>query len=219
MSNFNLNRLLTTRLGILILGLLWLLFWLVPAFFLFEGDSRWAHNFSIPLIFITVGSAANFKKISCELVAIVASFLTIPVFLGYLSGITSTYIAFILLILNFLFYLMERGRKVELINPAQRLRGWLKIHLITLSYLGLAHMSLIFFLIRWNNPLLYSPYLPVEYELSSSSFNLMLLPLMLFAIMERYVKKIGKLQVSLMGFIWSVLMIIIPLISIALFGQ
>ncbi len=219
MENFKANRFLTTRAGILIQGVLWLIFWIAPAFHLFEGDSRWAHNFALPLVFITVGSASNFKKISCELTAIIASFLTIPVFLGYISGISSTYIATILLILNLLLYLVERGRKVELLVPAPRLRAWLKIHLLTFAYLGLAHMPLIFFLVRWNNPSVFSTYLPVEYEISTSSFNLMLLPLTVFGIMERYVKKVGKLQVSLIGFTWSMVMILVPLISIFFLGQ
>ena len=210
---------MTTRSGLLILGVLWLFFWVGPAFHLFEVDSRWAHNFALSLVFITVGAASNFQKISCELVAVIASFLTIPTFLGYISGISATYIAAALLILNFLFYLAERRRKIELINPAPRLRAWLKIHQLTFAYLGLAHMPLIFFLIRWYNPSAFYTYLPLEHESSTSSFNLMLLPLTVFGIMERYVRTIGKLQTSLIGFTWSLLMIIVPLISIAFLGQ
>src|SRR5512136_949408 len=116
---------MTTRSGLLIQGILWLLFWLGPAFHLFEADSRWAHNFALALVFITVGSASNFQKISCELVAVIASFLTIPTFLGYISGTNATYIATVLLALNLLLYLAERGRKTELVNPAPRLRAWL----------------------------------------------------------------------------------------------
>ena len=194
-------------------------FWLGPAFHLFEADSRWAHNFALSLVFITVGSASNFQKISCELVAVIASFLTIPTFLGYISGISATYIAATLLILNFLLYLAERQRKIELVNPAPRLRAWLKIHQLTFAYLGLAHMPLIFFIVRWSTPSVYYSYLPLEHEISTSTFNLMLLVLTVFGIMERYVRKIGNLQVSLVGFAWSILMIIVPLISIGLLGQ
>ncbi len=219
MKNFKTNRFLTIRMGILIQGILWLIFWIAPAFHLFVEDNRWAHNFALPLVFITVGSASNFKKISCELTATIASFLTIPVFLGYISGINSTYVAAALLILNLLLYLIERGRKVELLVPAPRLRAWLKIHLLTFAYLGLAHMPLIFFLVRWNNSSAFSTYLPVEHEISTSSFNLMLLPLTVLGIMERYVRKVGKLQVSLIGFTWSMVMIFVPLISIFLLGQ
>jgi hypothetical protein len=210
---------MTTKSGLLIQGALWLFFWLGPAFHLFEADSRWAHNFALALVFITVGSASNFQKISCELVAVITSFLTIPTFLGYISGISATYIAASLLILNLLLYLAERGRKVELVNPAPRLRAWLKIHQLTFAYLGLAHMPLIFFLMRWYNPSVFYTYLPLEHEISTSSFNLMLLPLTVFGIMERYVRKIGKLQVSLIGFTWSMLMIVVPLISIVFLGQ
>lgn len=217
--NIKPNKLMTTRSGLLILGVLWLFFWIGPAFHLFEVDSRWAHNFTLPLVFITVGAASHFKKISCELIAVISSFLTIPTFLGYISGINATYIAAVLLTLTFLFYLAERRRKNELINPVPRLRAWLKIHQLTFAYLGLAHMPLIFFLIRWNNPLAFDTYLPLEQEISTSLFNIMLLPLIVFGIMERYVRTIGKLQTSFIGFIWSLLMVVVPLISIAFLGQ
>ncbi len=213
------NRFMTTRIGLLIMGLLWLVFWLGPAFHLFEADSRWAHNFAIALVFVTVGLASNFQKISCEFVAVIASLLTIPTFLGYISGLSATYVAAALLIVTMLLYFGERGRKVELANPAPRLKAWLKIHQLTFAYLGLAHMPLIFFIVRWYHPSAFSTFLPLEHEISTSAFNLMLLPLTIFGIMERYVKKIGKLQVSLIGFALSMLMIIVPLMSIGFLGQ
>lgn len=214
-----LNKFMTVRSGVLMLGVSWLLFWLGPAFHLFEADSRWAHNFAIPLVFITVGLASNFRKISCESVAVISSFLTIPTFLGFISGISAAYFASALLILSVLLYLAERKRKIEIINPNPRLRAWLKIHEMTFAYLGLAHMSLIFFLVRWLNPSLFYRYLPVEHEISTSLFNLMLPVLAVFGTMERYVKKIGKVEISLIGFTWSLLMVALPLLSIALLGQ
>ncbi len=219
MLNLKASRLLTAKSGVLIQGVLWLIFWLGPAFHLFEADSRWAHNFAMALVFITVGSASNVQKISCEFVAVVASFLTIPTFLGYISGLSATYIASALLILNVLLYFVERRRKIELINPAPRLRAWLKIHQLTFAYFGLAHMPIIFFLTRWLNAAIYYTNLPLEHEISTSAFNLMLLVLVVLGIMERYVRKIGRIQVSLIGFSWSMLMIVVPMISIVFLGQ
>lgn len=219
MLNLKANMFMTAKSGVLIQGVLWLLFWLGPAFHLFEADSRWAHNFALSLVFITVGSALHFQRISCGFVAVVASFLTIPTFLGFISGINATYVASVLLILNVLLFLLEKRKKIELVNPAPRLRAWLKIHQSTFAYLGLAHMPLIFFLVRWSNPLEFSGYLPLEHEISTSVFNFMLLILTVLGIMERYVKKIGRLQVALIGFTWSILMVAIPMISIGLLGQ
>jgi hypothetical protein len=166
---------MTSGNGILILGVLWLLFWIGPAFFLFEEDSRWGHNYAIPILFIVVGLAYNVNKISCQLTAAIASFLTIPILLAFWPWDLSTIIAGVFLAAFCVFYLIERKRKTELISPKRRLRSWLKMHLMTFAYLGLVHMPLIFFLVRWNNPEPFLEYLPVEHHVSTSIFNAMLM--------------------------------------------
>lgn len=216
----NLKKLMSSGNGILMLGAIWLLFWLGPAFFLFEKDSRWGHNFAIPIIFIHVGLAHNVPKISCQLTAAVASFLTIPILMDILPWDLSTIIATILLGAFFLSYLMEKNRKTELINPNKRLRAWLKMHLMTFAYFGLLHMTLIFFLVRWENWEAFDTYLPREQEdLDTVLFNAMLVVLTIFAIMERFVKKIWRFNVPKAGFIWSVLMVVVPLIAIGVSGD
>ncbi|UCF07867.1 MAG: hypothetical protein JSW28_09540 [Thermoplasmata archaeon] len=217
---FNYKKLMTSGNGILILGVVWLLFWLGPAFSLFEEDSRWGHNFAIPIIFINVGLAYNVPKISCQLTAAVASFLTIPILIDFLPWDLSTIIACIFLGIFFLLYVIEKNRKTELINPNKRLRAWLKMHLMTFAYFGLVHMTIIFFLVRWNNWDAFGRYLPEEQEdIDTIIFNAMLVILTLFAIMERFVKKIGRFNMPKTGFVWSILMVIVPLIAIGLSGD
>ena len=213
------DRVMTAGNGILILGIAWLLFWLGPAFFLFREDPRWGHNFAIPLTFITAGLASNTRIISCQLVAVTSAFFLVPTLLAYWSWAVATMISGGLLGLFLILYVIEIRRETELIVPNPRLRTWLKIHLLTFTYLGLAHMPLIFYLIRWTNPDAFAKFLPPEHEISTSVFNAMLLPLVILAILERFVKKIGILQVAKAGFIWVVLMVVIPLISINLLGQ
>jgi len=48
---------------------------------------------------------------------------------------------------------------------------------------------------------------------------LLALILVILAIIERFVKKIGSFQVAKAGFIWAMLMIIIPISSIMILGQ
>jgi hypothetical protein len=205
--------------GILIQGIIWLIFWLIPAYSLFEADQRWGHNFALPIIFITVGLTHIVKKISCQLIAVFASFFTIPILLAFWPWDLAIMISCIFLIIVIFLSLIERSRETELLNPKARLKAWLKIHLLNFSYFGLAHMPLIFFLVRWFNPDPFLTYLPVEHHASTSTFNAMLLILTPIALMERYVKKIGKIKVSKVGFIWTILMIIIPLLSIAILGD
>ena len=213
------DRVMTAGNGILILGIAWLLFWLGPAFFLFREDPRWGHNFAIPLTFITAGLASNTRIISCQLVAVISAFFIVPTLLAYWSWAVATMISGGLLGIFLILYFIETRRETELIVPNTRLRTWLKIHLLTFTYLGLAHMPLIFYLIRWTNPDAFAKFLPPEHEISTSVFNAMLLPLVILAILERFVKKIGIFQVAKAGFIWVVLMVVIPLISINLLGQ
>ncbi|UCE75123.1 MAG: hypothetical protein JSV56_05310, partial [Methanomassiliicoccales archaeon] len=215
----NYNKLMTSGNGILILGVLWLLFWIGPAFSLFEEDSRWGHNYAIPILFITVGLAYNVNKISCQLTAAIASFLTIPILMDFWPWDLSTIIASIFLGIFLLLYLIERKRKTELINPKKRLKAWLKMHLMTLAYFGLVHMTFIFFFVRWTNSSEFENYLPYEFEdYDTIMFNAMLPVLTVFAIMERFVKKIGRFPVPKAGFIWSILMIIVPLLIIGILG-
>lgn len=219
MRQIEFNRFMNAGNGFLLLGILWLVFWLLPAFFLFQEDPRWGHNFALPILFIIVGLAYNTNKISCQLIAVIASYITIPTFLAFWSWDTATTIASIFAILIVLFYVLERIRKTEIINPKQRLKAWLKIHLMTFAYLGLVHMPLIFFLVRWFNPDPFLNYLPIEHHASTSIFNAMLIILTIFAIIERNIKKVGRLNIPKAGFIWSLLMIIIPIIVINILGE
>jgi hypothetical protein len=205
--------------GILLLGILWLIFWLGPAFFLFREDSRWGHNFALPIMFITVGLAYNTKFISTNLVACISSYLTIPTLLGFWNWAEATKAATYLLIIFVILFFGERARDNELIKPNTRFKAWLQIHLLTLAYIGLAHMTFIFFAVRWYNPTPFLDVLPIEHHVSTSLFNIMLLGLVVLSIMERFVQKIGKLKVTKAAFIWSVLMIIIPIAAIAITGE
>jgi hypothetical protein len=115
------------------------------------------------------------------------------------------------------FYFAER--KTELIKTNQRLNFWIKKHAMTFAYIGLVHMSLIFFFVRWFNPDPFLTYLPVEHHLSTTLFNVMLIVLTIIAIIERFVKKLGKINIPKLGFVWSILMVILPLIVIGIFGE
>ena len=216
---FKMDGVMTTGNGFLILGIAWLFFWLGPAFFLFEKDARWGHNFALPITFITVGLAANIRIISCQLAAVISAFLIVPTLLAFWPWDIATMISGTFLFLFLILYFIEKGREKELIDPNPRLKAWLKIHLLTFAYLGLSHMPLIFYLVRWSNPEAFTDFLPVEHEVSTSIFNAMLLLLVPLAILERFVKKVGDLQVAKMGFTWAMLMIIIPIISISILGQ
>ncbi len=205
--------------SILILGIAWLLFWLGPAFHLFQHDPRWGHNFALPITFITVGLSVHIRMISCQLAAVISSFFIVPTLLAFWPWSIATMISGAFLGIFLILYIIEKGRENELVNPNPRLKAWLNIHLLTFAYLGIAHMPLIFYLVRWSNPQPFIQFLPVEHEVSTSIFNAMLLILVMFAILERFVKNVGSFRVAKVGFMWALLMIILPILSIGIIGQ
>ena len=113
----------------------------------------------------------------------------------------------------------ERQLKRPLIVTGPKAGFWLKIHLPVLSYIGIAHMPIIFFISRWITAAPYLTYLPVEHEYSTTIFNAMVLILMVLAIAGQYMKEIRGFRLQRVGFYWAVLMLIIPLASIGIFGQ
>jgi hypothetical protein len=205
----DMDKFMTAGNGILILGLAWLLFWL----------GRWGHNFALPITFITVGLASHTRILSCQLAAVMSAFIIVPTLLAFWPWNIATMIAGAFLALFLLLYFIERGKETGIIDPDPRLKAWLNIHLLTFAYLGLAHMTLIFYLVRWGNPGAFTDFLPTEHDPSTSIFNAMLLLLAILAILERFVKKVGSFQVAKAGFIWAMLMLIIPILSISILGH
>ena len=211
---FSKDKVMTTHTGIVVLGVLWLVFWLGPAFSTFLVDPRWGHNFALPLTFITVGISYHFRMISCQLAALIAAFLMVPGLLAFWPWYIASLIAVTLLIVVLILYGIERGRETELLQPNPRLKSWLKLHLMTFAYIGLAHIPLTFFLVRWSNFESFADYLPMEHSVPITIFNAMLIILVVLAIMERFVTKVGRFEVTKVGFVWSILMIIIPLLTV-----
>ncbi len=211
---FEKDKIMTAGTGIFIIGAAWLLFWLGPAFPLFENDSRWGHNFVIPIVFMTIGLAYNFKTLACESIAVTAAFVvTIPLLLALWSWKTAIIPAILFFGIIIILFLIERTMG-EILNPGPRLKAWLKIHLLNFSYIGLLHMPLIFFISRWSNPDPFAINLPMEHDIPTSVFNAMLFVLVPLAVMERCVKTLGGYAVSKVSFIWSILMILIPILLI-----
>lgn len=215
----DLEKYMTAGNGYIILGVLWLITWLGPAFMLFEQDPRWGHNFALPILFILVGLAFNVERNSCQLVAAFGSYMTIPISLAFFSWDFETAITSIFLIIFVILYFAEKNRETELVKPNQRLNFWIKKHSMTIAYIGIVHLSLIFYLVRWLNPNPFLSNLPIEHHVSTSVFNAMLFVLTVIAITEKNVKKVGKINIPKLGFFWSILMVVLPLIAIGIYGQ
>ena len=117
----NKDKIFTVGSGILIIGVVWLLFWLTFAFPLFQEDPRWGHNFAIPVLFITVGLAYHFRKLSCQLIAVLSSFLTVPIFIALIYWNAATLISICLLIIVILLYIFESVQSAFLASVIKHL--------------------------------------------------------------------------------------------------
>lgn len=216
---FEFRRWMTTGTGIFLLGVAWMGFWLGPALPLYQADPRWAHNFAFALIFVTVGIAYLRPSVLTGTGAVIASFITIPTELAFWSGMTATVIEAVLLVLVVGAAVAEWWKKGPLVVPGPRAGLWVRIHLPVFSAIGIAHMPFIFFMSRWVNGIPYLQYLPIEHEYSTTIFNAMLLVLVIIAIAGQYAKNVGRFSIPRAGFIWSVLMLLVPLASIGILGS
>jgi hypothetical protein len=208
--------------GLILTGLFWLYFWVFPWFQAFVKDPRWAHNFAFPLILITVGVAYHGKKLSTDLIAVFSAFMIIPTESGVITGLQSTYLVITLLIIALLLLTVERGRKEELLFFQHRWRRWFKKHLLAFSFLFLMHMAFIYWFSRafFGEPMPTnlpneSPFNPMHW--ATASYNLLVLPLGLMGMAERFRGTLRRIIASTqLGYWWSLMIIIVGITMMAI---
>ena len=216
---FEAGRWMTTGTGIFLLGLAWLIFWLGPAFHLYDADPRWAHNFAFALIFIIVGFASFRPSVATGVISLFASFITIPAELAYWSGTVATLMEVVLL--GAIILVVTAEWKTDAATRRCRPEGGILAEDPppgTIVYRHRSHAPHIFHgTMDQRTP--YLTHLPVEHEYSTTIFNAMVLILMMFAIAGHYGTEIRGFSLQRAGFYWAVLMLIIPLASIGILGQ
>jgi hypothetical protein len=208
--------------GLILTGLFWIYLWLFPHFQAFIEDPRWAHNFAYPIILLTMGVAYKGKKMSTDLIAAISAFLIIPTESGVISGMQSTTITSVLLVITFLSLAAEKGRKQELLFFQHRWRRWLKKHSLTFSFLFLMHMPFIY----WFTRVLYGepaevnlpPEMPLEVEhWGTATYNILVIPFGLIGMAERFRGTLRRrVSTSKIGYWWSLLIIILGLIILGI---
>ncbi len=201
--------------GLILTGLFWLYFWIAPWFQYFLGDPRWAHNFSYPLILITVGIAYYGSRLSTDVVAVTSAFMIIPTEAGLISGLQSTYVVLILLGILFVLLLAERGRRQELLFFQHRWRRWFKKHFMIFAFLFMMHMAFIYWISRafFGEPMPINlpaepPFNPIHW--GTASFNILVLPLALIGMAEKFRGNLRRTVTSTkLGYWWALLIIVV----------
>ncbi|MBD3339575.1 MAG: hypothetical protein GF353_10725 [Candidatus Lokiarchaeota archaeon] len=152
-------------LGLVIMGFAYILWWFAGpwAWEVISTDLRWVHNWAYAIIIFNVGLAWYQKSPLSRLIAMVQSFMLPITGSGSYNTLFLTLICGIILIIWVLVVLIERTRGKVFLEGKLSRRGfmWLNMHSLIIAWLLIAHMGLMFFIVR----------LPMEAELMAFSRN------------------------------------------------
>jgi len=145
-------------LGIIIMGLSYLAWWLMPfAFDAFNQDMRWAHNWVYAIVILNIGIAWYYKSVISRIVVVFQAFMLPVTASGSFDTLILTYISTLIAILWVLIVIIEkvRGKKFfkEKIQP--KTSNWITMHTMVFTWVFIAHISLVFLIGR----------LPLEHQL------------------------------------------------------
>jgi hypothetical protein len=192
-----------------LMGALWLGLWVGPWYEAYVYDHRWGHNYAEALAFLTAGLAYFNRRFISDVLALVASLLIIPASMELVPHSATAIAGGVLGALVIADMLFERGRKDDLLAPAnRRLRFWLKSHLLRFAYLLLAHVALTYFFVRL-------PSGTYETELVTKVYDILSIVFLTIALMEGAIRGDGGILVSRIGFYWGLGTMIVSLVIIA----
>ncbi len=188
------------------MGALWLYLWIFPWYESYVDNPQWGHNYAEAAAFLILGLAYYNRRIITDVLAFVATLLIIPAALELIPHFITAMASGVILVLTIADMIIERKRSDDLWQPSSRpLAFWLKKHLPRFSYIMLAHIALIYFLVRL-------PLGTYETELVTKVFDGMLFPMMLFLILEDMPAMFSSLRAKYLGFFWGMLTTIVSLI-------
>jgi hypothetical protein len=145
-------------LGIIIMGLSYLVWWLMPfAFAAFNQDMRWAHNWVYAIVILNIGVAWYYKSAVSRIVIVFQAFMLPVTASGSFDTLILTYVSTFIAILWVIIVIIEKkkGKKflIEKIKP--KTWNWINMHTMVFTWVFLAHISLVFLIGR----------LPLEHQL------------------------------------------------------
>ncbi len=194
------NYLVGPGLGLVILGLAYILWWFAGpwAWESFFKDPRWAHNWAYAIIIFNVGLAWYHKSPLSRTIAMIQSFMLPVTASGSFDTVICTIITAVIFSFWIIVVIFESQRKKSFLEEKLSKRGllWTNMHSLIIAWLLIAHMGLMFFIVRL--PLeanlmrynVYAGYLanlpPESFELSTWTFDIGLFVWAITAIWEQY---------------------------------
>ena len=191
------NKLVGPGLGLIIMGCAYLVWWL---FFIEDAiiDPRRTHNIAYALIILNVGLAWYHKTPLSRILAMIQSIMLPITASGSFNTVICTNISSIILGLWVTVVLSEmiKGKKFFEEKLSKREKNWLNLHTLIIAWILIAHMGLMFFIVRlpiesqlygYGESAGYLMNLPPEsYELATWAFNIGLFILISVILWEQY---------------------------------
>ena len=184
-------------LGLIILGAAYLIWWLVFIEYAIM-DHRWAHNFAYAIIIFNVGLAWYHESPVSRTIAFIQSSMLPVTGSGSFNTVICTIICACIFAIWAIVVLLEKNRDTFFLDDKLSRRGknWVNLHTMILAWILIAHMGLMFFIVRLPleaNLYSYGPragYLinlpPESYEFATWVFDIGLFILCIVLIKEQY---------------------------------
>ncbi|MFC1983105.1 hypothetical protein ACFLV5_04930 [Chloroflexota bacterium] len=202
-------RLLNGGTVLVVMGVGWLYLWIVPWYQSYVNNPHWGHNYAEAAAFLVLGLAYFNRRIVTYTLAFIATLMIIPTALELIPHSATALTSAGILLLTVLDLFIERRRSRDLGQPSHRqLSFWLKKHLPRFSYIMLAHIAFIHFLVRL-------PLGTYETDLVTKVFNGMMIPLVVLLLMEDMVGIINSKFAKRAAFFWGMLTTIISLVILS----
>ena len=179
---------------LVLMGALWLYLWVFWWYGVYVAEPHWGHNYLEAAAFLIVGLAYYNRRLVSDLIALTAATLIVPVSLELLPHWATAITGGMLIVLAIIDMLVERKRETDVLQPAnRRFAFWLKGHVLRFAFIMLAHLALIYFLVRL-------PAGTYETDLVTKVFDAALIPIAILGLLDGAVKKLGSISVPQLGF-------------------
>lgn len=203
------EKYLNSGTALVLMGVQWLYLWAIPWHKYFVENPHHGTNYAQAIAFLTVGLAYYNRRLLSDILAFLAVLLIIPAALELLPHPVTAITGGSLLILVIIDILVERKRKQDLAIPSSKpLAFWLKKHMPRFSYIILAHLAFLYFLVRL-------PAGTYETDLVTKVFDGMLIPFVVLILLEDMPGIFKSVIAKRVGFFWGMAAMIVSLVLLS----
>jgi len=191
------------------MGAQWLYLWVFPWYVSYRFNPHWGHNYAEAIAFLAVGLAYFNRRFLSYIFAFFATSFIIPTALELLPHTITATINAVWLVLIIIDTLIEQKRQQDLLQPSNKpLSFWLQKHVPRFSYIMLAHMALLYFLVRL-------PMGTYETDLVTKVYDGMLFPFVILLLLESMPSIFNVALARLLSYFWGMASMIVSLILLS----